>query len=202
MAEVKMTPVAQNEDDKPEKLEKVIKGEIVKKKAKPALLDEFVKEEPSYVKEYLLGEVVLPAVKNLIYELGDGALSMFLFGEVRGGRGRRDDRTRYSSRGSGSYRGRDYDDDYDRVRRRPRDKYTDFSDIVMSSRADAITVLNDLKDQIEDYGCATVANFYELVGEDSGHMDTKYGWENLDRAYVDSVRGGFIIEFPKARYLD
>jgi hypothetical protein len=52
MAEVKMTPIAQNEDDKPEKLEKVIKGEIVKKKAKPALLDEFVKEEPSYVKEY------------------------------------------------------------------------------------------------------------------------------------------------------
>lgn len=202
MAEVKMTPVAQNEDDKPEKLEKIIKGEIVKKKAKPALLDEFVKEEPSYVKEYLLGEVVLPAVKNLIYELGDGALSMFLFGEVRGGRDRRYDRTRYSYRGSGSYRGRDYDDDYDRGRRRPREKYTDFSDIVMSSRADAITVLNDLKDQIEDYGCATVANFYELVGEDSGHMDTKYGWENLDRAYVDSVRGGFIIEFPKARYLD
>ena len=198
MAEVKM-PEMENEKA-PEKLEKVVKGEVKKRKASSGLAGEFVKEEPSYVRDYILGEVVLPAVKNLISDMVKNSVDLFLFGQTTGRTSSPNrDRTRYSSYGS-----RRYDDDFDdRPRRRNRaSRYDDFSDIVMSSRADAITVLNDLKDQIEDYGCATVANFYELVGEDSGHTDTKYGWENLDRAYVDSVRGGYIIEFPRAKYLD
>lgn len=181
----------------PEKLEKVISGEIVKKKKSSVIANEFVKEEPSYVRDYILGEVILPAVKNTIANIVKNATDLFLFGEVSGNSSR-NDRTGYSRR---SRDDRDYDMPRDRRRYSER-RYDDFSDIVMTSRADATMVLNDLRDQIEDYGYATVANFYELVGEDSGHNDVKYGWESLDRAYVVSVRGGYIIVFPRARYLD
>lgn len=180
------------------KLEKVVKGEV-KKKSSSGLKNEFVKEEPSYVKEYILFDVLLPAFKNTLSEIVKNSVDLFLFGEVSGSNGRR---SRPDYRGSARYRDSDRDYDRDRPRRYSGARYDDFSNIVMSSRSDAITVLNDLRDQIEDYGYATVANFYELVGEDSGHNDNKYGWENLDRAYVDSVRGGFIIEFPRAKYLD
>lgn len=199
MAKVEMEAVnTEKEESKaPEKLEKVISGEVVKKKKSSAIASEFVKEEPSYVRDYILGEIILPAVKNTIADIVKNATDLFLFGEVTGSRSR-NDRTGYSRR---SRDDRDYDRPRDRRRYSER-RYDDFSDIVMTSRADATMVLNDLRDQIDDYGYATVANFYELVGEDSGHNDVKYGWENLDRAYVESVRGGYIIEFPRARYLD
>ena len=181
----------------PEKLEKVISGEVVKKKKSSAIASEFVKEEPSYVRDYILGEIILPVVKNTIADIVKNATDLFLFGEVSKGGRSRNDRTGYSRRGDD----RDFDRPRDRRRYSER-RYDDFSDIVMTSRADATMVLNDLRDQIEDYGYATVANFYELVGEDSGHNDVKYGWESLDRAYVESVRGGYVIVFPRARYLD
>lgn len=193
----KTTAKQTDKSNAPEKLEKVISGEVVKKKKSSLIANEFVKEEPSYVRDYILGEVILPAVKNTIANIVKNATDLFLFGEVSGNSSR-NDRTGYSRR---SRDDRDYDMPRDRRRYSER-RYDDFSDIVMTSRADATMVLNDLRDQIEDYGYATVANFYELVGEDSGHNDVKYGWESLDRAYVGSVRGGYIIVFPRARYLD
>lgn len=208
MAEVKMDlatieeapPKKKVSNEPPAKLTKVIKGEVKTKTATSKIAGEFVKEEPSYVRDYILGEVILPAVKNTIADIIKNATDLFLFGEVSGSGRHGDNRTRYS-RGS---RDVDYDDRDSGRRRRYSGsrRYDDFSDIVMSSRADALMVLNDLKDQIEDYGYATVSNFFELVGEDCGHNDNKYGWSNLDRAYVEAVRGGYIIEFPRARYLD
>lgn len=197
MAEVKMPEM---EESKPEKLEKVVKGEVKKRKSTSGLAGEFVKEEPTYVRDYILGEVVLPAVKNLISDMVKNSVDLFLFGQTSGRTSSPNrDRTRYSSYGS-----RRYDDDFDdRPRRRNRaSRYDDFSDIVMSSRADAITVLNDMKDYIEDYGSVSVSVFYQLVGEDSQAIDNTFGWTDLTRAYVDSVRGGYIIEFPRARRLD
>lgn len=208
MAEVKMnlatiedaSPQKKVSNEPPAKLTKVVKGEVRTKSATSKIAGEFVKEEPSYVRDYILGEVILPAVKNTIADIIKNATDLFLFGEVSGSGRRSDNRTRYS-RGLSD---RDYDDRDSGRRRRYSGsrRYDDFSDIVMSSRADALMVLNDLKDQIEDYGNATVANFLELVGEDPGHSDNKYGWTNLDRAYVEAVRGGYIVELPRARSLD
>jgi hypothetical protein len=196
MAKVEMPTNENAENNRPVKLNKIVKGNVKKKStASKTLTNEFVKEEPSYVRDYILGEVVLPAVKNLVADIINNAVSMFLFGETRGTDRR--DRGRYSTSSR-----RDTFEDRPRERRyRNNMRYDDFSHIVMESRSDALSVLNDLRDYIEDYGEVQVARFYELVGEDSQGVDNDYGWTNLDRAYVDSVRGGYIIEFPKARFL-
>ena len=202
MAKVDIPTVNNEEKDyKPKKLEKVVKGEVKKKSGTGKILsNEFVKEEPSYVRDYILGEVVLPAMKNLIADIINNGVSMFLFGETRAPRrGDNRDRGRYSQRDRG-YQRDEYDEPRER-RYRNRMGYDDFSHIVLTSRSDAVTVLNDMRDYIEDYGSVTVSNLYELVGEDSQAIDNSYGWTNLDRAYIDSVRGGYIIEFPKAKYL-
>lgn len=202
MAKVDIPTVNNEEKDyKPKKLEKVVKGEVKKKSGTGKILsNEFVKEEPSYVRDYILGEVVLPAVKNLIADIINNGVSMFLFGETRAPRrGDNRDRGRYSQRDR-CYQRDEYDEPRER-RYRNRMRYDDFSHIVLTSRSDAVTVLNDMRDYIEDYGSVTVSNLYELVGEDSQAIDNSYGWTNLDRAYIDSVRGGYIIEFPKAKYL-
>jgi hypothetical protein len=125
---------------------------------------------------------------------------MFLFGETRAPRhGDARDRGRYSQRDR-YYQRDEYDEPRER-RYRNRMRYDDFSHIILTSRVDAITVLNDMRDYIEDYGSVTVSNLYELVGEDSQGIDNSYGWTNLDRAYIKEARDGYIIEFPKAKYL-
>jgi hypothetical protein len=204
MAKVEMPTITSNEEKenhKPKKLDKVIKGEVKKKLGTSKILsNEFVKEEPSYVRDYILGEVVLPAVKNLIADIINNGVSMFLFGETRAPRrGDARDRGRYSQRDR-YYQRDEYDEPRER-RYRNRMRYDDFSHIILTSRVDAITVLNDMRDYIEDYGSVTVSNLYELVGEDSQGIDNSYGWTNLDRAYIKEVRDGYIIEFPKAKYL-
>ena len=202
MAKVDIPTVNNEEKDyKPKKLEKVVKGEVKKKSGTGKILsNEFVKEEPSYVRDYILGEVVLPAVKNLIADIINNGVSMFLFGETRAPRrGDNRDRGRYSQRDRG-YQRDEYDEPRER-RYRNRMRYDDFSDYKLETRRDAIEVLDELRGYIDEYGQVEVARFFELIGEDSQGVDNDYGWTSLDHAYIDSVRGGFIIEFPKARYL-
>lgn len=202
MAKVDIPTVDNEEKDyKPKKLEKVVKGEVKKKSGTGKIIsNEFVKEEPSYVRDYILGEVVLPAVKNLIADIINNGVSMFLFGETRAPRrGDNRDRGRYSQRDRVYQR-----DEYDEPRERRyhnRMRYDDFSDYKLETRRDAIEVLDELRGYIDEYGQVEVARFFELIGEDSQGVDNDYGWVSLDHAYIDSVRGGFIIEFPKARYL-
>lgn len=202
MAKVDIPTVNNEEKDyKPKKLEKVVKGEVKKKSGTGKILsNEFVKEEPSYVRDYILGEVVLPAVKNLIADIINNGVSMFLFGETRAPRrGDNRDRGRYSQRDRG-YQRDEYDEPRER-RYRNRMRYDDFSDYKLETRRDAIEVLDELRGYIDEYGQVEVARFFELIGEDSQGVDNDYGWVSLDHAYIDSVRGGFIIEFPKARFL-
>ena len=202
MAKVDIPTVNNEEKDyKPKKLEKVVKGEVKKKSGTGKILsNEFVKEEPSYVRDYILGEVVLPAVKNLIADIINNGVSMFLFGETRAPRrGDNRDRGGYSQRDRG-YQRDEYDEPRER-RYRNRMRYDDFSDYKLETRRDAIEVLDELRGYIDEYGQVEVARFFELIGEDSQGVDNDYGWTSLDHAYIDSVRGGFIIEFPKARYL-
>lgn len=202
MAKVDIPTVNNEEKDyKPKKLEKVVKGEVKKKSGTGKILsNEFVKEEPSYVRDYILGEVVLPAVKNLIADIINNGVSMFLFGETRAPRrGDNRDRGRYSQRDRGYQR-----DEYDEPReRRYRNcmRYDDFSDYKLETRRDAIEVLDELRGYIDEYGQVEVARFFELIGEDSQGVDNDFGWTSLDSAYIRERRDGVVIEFPKARFL-
>jgi hypothetical protein len=77
--------------------------------------------------------------------------------------------------------------------------------VIFETRAAAVDVLQKMKDSIDDFGKVTVSDFYWFAGKvpsDEYDNNESYGWDNLDCAYVEIVRDGFIIEFPKARYLD
>ena len=67
----------------------------------------------------------------------------------------------------------------------------DFDDIVLDSRGEAEEVLSTLVDLVEDYGVASVADLYDLVGIESTFVDTKYGWTNLSSLYKPRKRRVF-----------
>jgi len=70
--------------------------------------------------------------------------------------------------------------------------------LYFDDRGDAEEVLLRLKENLDTYKVASVADLYELSGAKFSFVDYKYGWRNLDNAYVSSTNDGkYIIELPK-----
>lgn len=66
-----------------------------------------------------------------------------------------------------------------------------------ASRKEAANVLNSLADILDQYGTVTVADFYDETGlKVPCDSDTRYGWRDIDDAYVVKVRSGWSISLP------
>lgn len=66
-----------------------------------------------------------------------------------------------------------------------------------ASRKEAANVLNSLADILDQYGTVTVADFYDETGlKVPCDSDTRYGWRDIDDAYVIKGRYGWSISLP------
>ena len=172
--------------------------------------DEFISEDAPNVGSYILYDLLLPALKDLILDIAHGSIDMAMGG---GGSGYRSRRAYGRDRGSSyiSYdryyddrdyrRRRDRDDDDFRVRRRGD---RDLSEFVFDNQDDAKDCLDRMCDQIEQYGDVSVAYFYDICGATVPGDFTKddWGWRNLSQARVcGNNRRGWYIDFPRARAL-
>ena len=173
--------------------------------------DEFISEDAPNVGSYILYDVLLPALRDLILDIAHGSIDMAM---GAGGRsyGRRD----YGRRNGGSYISYDryYDDRDERRRRRDRDDYDrrmarrrgerDLTEFDWDYKEQAQDVLDFLCDEIDRHGEVTVARFYDRIGESvPGDFTAEdWGWTNLSRAEVKgSNRKGWYIDFPRVRPL-
>lgn len=69
--------------------------------------------------------------------------------------------------------------------------------VLFDSRKEAANVLNCLADILDQYGSVTVADFYDETGlKVPCDSDTRYGWNDIDDAYVVKVRSGWHISLP------
>ena len=189
-------------DNGEKRAEKVVQGKVKLKKKNEVrkFADVFVAEDAHNVKEYLLMEVAIPAIKNTIIDLITNGVTMLFNGETG-------TRTRKRSGDYVSYR--DYSSrDRDRDRRDRRDSGArarfDFDDLVFGSRADADATLEQMDDIIDRYGWATVLDLYESadLGGSAPWTANKYGWTSMRSADVIKVRDGYVIKLPKAMPLD
>lgn len=154
------------------------------------------------IKEIIIDDVVIPGIKNLVSSVADAVLGSIsdvvdiaLYGEAR----RRTSKSRGKNRSKVSYADY-YDSDRDR---KSITKMNDIRDITFESRYDAESVLDSLRDILEDAEEITVADYYELTECDHTYIDQRYGWKNLANAYVSkNMRGKYFINFPKPRLLD
>ena len=66
-----------------------------------------------------------------------------------------------------------------------------------ASQKEAANVFNSLCDILDQYGSVTVADFYDETGlKVPCDSDTRYGWKDIDDAYVVKVRSGWSISLP------
>ena len=188
---------------KKKNIQKVVAGSVKtrKKPLSSRLSEVFVKEDRGNVKDYLIFDVIVPAVKDTIVDLVTNGVNMIFYGDAK-----RRTRSTVAKTGSRiSYASYYKDDDRDR-RSRPsssRSESTDMDDILFETRAEAQNVLNNLADIIDEYGSASIADFKDLCGVSEEYTDHKYGWTDVSKSSIQSVRGGyFVLVLPKARQIE
>lgn len=184
------------EDEK--RAEKIVSGSVVTKpkSAIKKFSESFVSEDLKNVKSYVIGDVLIPAIKKAISDIVRDGIDMLLYGSSskRGDRRSSIDRVSYSNY-------------YDRDRRALPDTRSTYSgyldrDIILSSRGEAEDVLARMDELMDTYGLVRVADLYDLVGITGNYTDNKYGWTNIARAEIVRTRDGFMIKMPRAVPID
>lgn len=192
-------------DPKPEKnLEKIVQAEVVSKK-KPLgrrFKDIFFGGEFRNAGQYILGDVLLPAFRNLLVDATTEGVRRMVYGDSTQSRRRPPD-----PRGRVSYNSpvRRYST-YDQYEMRPPDQPPRMSslqqptkssnELIFRTKEDAEAVLERVYDILDQYDCVSVADLHELVGLPSAHTDHKWGWTHLDKAGIRQTRDGFLLELP------
>ena len=186
----------QKQKQEREKVEKVVTGKARRKKKSELskVGDVFVSEDVKNVKDHVLFDVLVPAIKKALADVVTDGINMILFGDT--GRGK--------SRSGSSYIAYDrrYDDSSYRRPQSRRPAGYDFDDVILDTRGEADDVLDRMREILERYGIVRVADFYELVGFDSDYTDNKYGWTSLRTADVIRGRDGYVLKLPKASPID
>ena len=181
------------------KIEKVVQGEVkTKKKSEIQKLGSiFISEDVNNVKDYILMDVLVPSIKNAIYELVTGSLDMIFFN----GQGRLTKKSRSSTVSYSRYYDQKRDTDRGYSGTRTATGY-DYNDIILETRGEAEDVLDRMRELIDTYGQVTVADLYDLVGITGNYTDNKYGWVNIRNAEPIRVRNGYLLKLPKAIPVD
>lgn len=185
----------------PEKrVEKVVKGTAkTKKNNVRKLTDIFIAEDANNVKSYVLMDVIVPAIKNALYDVVVDGIGMFLGKPIRGGGARAAsggtaERTSYRS-----YYDQRNEREYGRARAGSR---FDYDDVVFETRGDAVLVLDQLHQELAKYGIVRVSDLYDMAGITAPYTYNNYGWNSLRGAEVIRVRDGYIIKTPNPMAID
>lgn len=176
------------------KVDKVVRGKVKTKKKSGVtkFADVFISEDIANVKSYIVGEVLVPAMKKALSDIITNGIDMLLYGESGvSKRNSRSSKVSYTK----------YYNDERSPSRSVKSNYN-YDDIIIDSRGEAEEVLTRMDELIYSYGMVSVADFYDLVGVTSRYTDNNYGWTDIRSARVIHVRDGYIIKLPRAVPLD
>jgi hypothetical protein len=189
---VNNAPVKQESDGR--RAEKIVRGRVkTKKNTGRGLLELFISEDAPNVGEYILMDVLAPAIKKAFYDIIVNSLDITLWGG-RGNGGKRSTADKVSFR---DYNGISRKDDRNYDRSRSSSRYN-YEDIILETRGEAEAVLQRMDEIMETYEIVRVADLYDLVGVTGEHTDNKYGWTDIRNAKVERVRDGYRIVMPRA----
>lgn len=160
-------------------------------------------EGASGIGQYVSDEIIIPAVRNIIYSAIESTARMAIFGEKGGPIG--GNRHVNSSRQATNYRpSTNYSSRYEAQRPEHTDRRVarparyGVDEYIIEDRYDAANILATLKENADRYDVVSVADYYDLIGVASEYTDNNYGWtiDSIVNASILPIRGGFIIKFP------
>lgn len=176
--------------------EKVITGGVTQRRKSgiDKLGSIFLAGDVEDVKEYIIEDVLIPTIKRAFYDIICNGMGMML-GERNPNKGNQSSRVSYRS----------YYDRPDERKSRNNSNQSrlnyGYKDLIFDNRGDAEVVLEQMFELLDRYDAVSIADLFDLAGESSNYTDNKYGWTNLEDARVQPVRGGYIIQLPRATTL-
>lgn len=182
-----------------EKNKIVLQGNVRQKKGSTgkAFIDNFINEDKDTIKSHILFDIIIPAVKDTIFNGFQTALEMLLYGNDSGRRNRYYSGTRRvtSSGGPTNYNAIS-NQRANRVVGSGGHKICD--QILFDDRADAMRVLDEITAQAEDYGAVSAYALFDAAGLSCDYTLKNWGWYDLNSAKVVRTReGDYTISLPK-----
>lgn len=191
---------------KPEKqIVKVVTGEVVTKKTGigQRFKNIFFGGDIKQAGRYVGAEIILPAIRNLVWDMISKGSERVIYGDSSRGRRPYDYRPRYS------YNNPIYRRDPRDIRERPSHlpdqapysrgltrRYEGQGQIILASREDAERVAELLLEIVSQYEVASMADLNEMLGLPSSHIDNKWGWTYLSNIEIRQIRDGYLLELP------
>lgn len=147
----------------------------------------------------IFNDTIIPGIKRLLSDMIKRATDLIFYGSYsnneKGGFTNYNgiSSTRHINLSSlGSSQIRQSESNYSR----PNVYNVDSVDI--DDRGIAEEILSDMRRYVRDYGMVSVADFYSACGLPFAHTDNKFGWKNLDDAYVERLfSGSYRIVLPR-----
>lgn len=190
---------------------KVVTGDVIRRR-KPLgsrMREMFLGDDTKGVVQYVVQDVLVPALKDMIAEAGSQGLERAIFGESRGG-GRSTVGRSSSFGGSNHTNYRQYsspaqprrEEKATNSRYRASRTMNDFEEVILPSRVEAMKVLEELRKGIAQYEAVTVRALYELIGVEFHHVDEKFGWVDLSDAGFRRISSGYLLVLPRPEALE
>lgn len=187
---------AEQQEEKKE-IHKVVKGNTISKKESMGkkFSETFFAESLRNVVKAIWFEGIVPAIKDTFVDSISNATNMMVYGEKRKPKSSNVGKASYASYYRGSSNAPE------RSTRRSGDRYA-YNEIIFETRGDAQEVKDCLDDILDRYKMVSIADFYELAGQETSWSDEKYGWFDLEGMAITRDRDGYRIRLPKAEPLD
>ena len=192
------------------RVEKAVVGEVITRKPTVGkrFYHTFFGGDAQGVVGYVLMDVLVPAVRDIIVDMVQTGVERMVFGDGRAPSRRNNSYRPGGSSSQGSYvsynRYAAPSSPFARREEPPRDMSRrarathDFDEIILATRAEAQEVINRLFDLVSQYDQATVAELMQLVGISPQHTDYSYGWTDIRGAGITRVRDGYLLDLPRA----
>jgi len=167
----------------------VAKARVKKKSELRKFAEELISDDISHVKSYVVRDVLIPGIKNLIARMGKSAIDM-IFGT--GGQDKDRERGMRPS----------YREYYDQNNSQPSSRsyrsgsVLSYDIIYYETREEADYILDQMRSILKDYRFVRVGDLYDLSNVQPKHTDYDIGWRNLSSAQVVRKGDEYYIRLP------
>lgn len=163
----------------------------------------FVGDGSENIPEFVVLDVVIPAIKDLLYDVVTEGSHRALFGSGSMGRGRsgRSSSSTYQQYNRPVTRRNDPPPERPALERKERATH-DFSRLTFRKIGEAEAIIDRLSELISQYGSARVSDFYDAIGLTADFTDEGFGWTDIRHARIRRVRDGYILDLPRTQQLD
>lgn len=184
-----------------------LRGEVKQKRnIAGEFIDAIAKESDGTPRsEYLFKKVIVPAISKTILDICSnianafvGGVELVLFGSKSPQRSNSSPsgyRYSYVDYTKPSYSTNNYSaPSQTRVKESP-------DTLIFTFEEDAKAVRDLMNDKIDGSGRASIADLYAIMEKPASYTDENYGWDDLRTATITSTRDGWLLRFPRPKYL-